>query len=171
MNIAPRRVPVSRSGCTDTGKCSIRHLSRASDRRCRYRADGPVPLGASILKETPTFPLGFETLEVELRDHKVLLRSAAMTNDIPARVGAAGRAPRPFATDIDCGIISRAREGRLLKIPPIPAVACIVPAVGRKMHFPAPNDANLIGAEHADSACSDRRRRPRSVTGGHVHML
>jgi pimeloyl-ACP methyl ester carboxylesterase len=32
----------------DTGKCSIRHLSRASDRRCRYRADGPVPLGASI---------------------------------------------------------------------------------------------------------------------------
>src|ERR1700730_517518 len=80
------RVPVSRSGCTDTGKCSIRHLSRASDRRCRYRADGPVPLGASILKETPTFPLVFETLEVELRDHKVLLRSAAMTNDIPARV-------------------------------------------------------------------------------------
>jgi hypothetical protein len=62
------------------------HLSRASDRRCRYRADGPVPLGASILKETPTFPLGFETLEVELRDHKVLLRSAAMANDIPPRV-------------------------------------------------------------------------------------
>ena len=55
------RVPVSRSGCTDTGKCSIRHLSRASDRRCRYCADGPVPLGASILKETPTFPLGAAT--------------------------------------------------------------------------------------------------------------
>jgi hypothetical protein len=80
------RVPVSRSGCTDTGKCSIRHLSRASGRRCRYRADGPVPLGASILKETPIFPLVFETLKVELRDHKVLLRSAAMANDIPARI-------------------------------------------------------------------------------------
>ena len=79
-------VPVSRSGCTDTGKCSIAI--------CRERATGAVdtalmtvpPFGASILKETPTFPLGFRTLEVELRDHKVLLRSAAMANDIPPRV-------------------------------------------------------------------------------------
>src|SRR5437660_893147 len=79
------KVSPSRSGCTDT-RSSTGHLSRATNSCCGRRADGAIAVRAPILEETPTPPLAFEAIEVELRDHQVFLRCAAVPDDVPARI-------------------------------------------------------------------------------------